>query len=135
MTLSFSWQELEPVRKGLLSIENISRRIRKKNSRSQKLIVHILNWPLPQRGFLVPIQMNELMNEWINLQSYSIEKSQLGRGRPVGYIQSAGKELNLNTGLRTNPVSSKVESFNPGPLDYKHNTLTTDYTDYTTSVI
>ena len=50
-------------------------------------------------------------------------------------IQSAGKELNLNTGLRTNPVSSKVESFNPGPLDYKHNTLTTDYTDYTTSVI
>ena len=44
--------------------------------------------------------------------------------RPVGYIQSAAKELNSRQ-PRTNPVSSRVEGLNPGPPDYKCSSLTT----------
>lgn len=47
----------------------------------------------------------------------NIEKLQLARGWPVDCIQSAGKELNLNTELRTNPQSSREEHLNPGPPD------------------
>ena len=45
-------------------------------------------------------------------------------GRPVAYLHSTAKELNLR-GLRTNPVNGRVEDLNPGPPDYKSRDLTT----------
>ena len=51
-------------------------------------------------------------------------KPQLKGGRPVGFLQSTAKELNLGP-PRTNPVSSRAEDLNLGPPDYKTRALTT----------
>ena len=45
-------------------------------------------------------------------------------GRPVGYLHSAAKELDLGW-LWTIPVNGRMEDLNLVPPDYKSNTLST----------
>ena len=45
-------------------------------------------------------------------------------GKPVGYLQSAAKELNSGQPT-TNPANGRVEGLNPGPPDYKSSALIT----------
>ena len=51
-------------------------------------------------------------------------ESQLAGDRPVGYLQSAAKELNSGQ-PRTNPANGRMEDLNPGTPDYKSDALTT----------
>lgn len=60
----------------------------------------------------------------VNKHKQNVQDSQLVGGSPVGYIQSAAKELNLRQ-PRTNPVKDRIEGLNQGPLDYKNSAPTT----------